>query len=428
MNQSAAVKSVGYVELLRANRNFRLAWLSQVISLTGDWFDLIASTSLLAILHQPAAAIGLLLVVRTLAPFIVTPFAGVLVDRYNRKYLLVIMDLLRGAIVLSFLLARRPEDAWLIYLISFAQLALSGIYYPARSAILPDIVSPAELGAANAISAATWSVMLALGAALGGFSAGIFGVYPSFVFDSATFVVSGLLEILLVYRHVTSPEHQGLVTPRSIFEQYTEGIVYLREHPDILLIALHKGALGLLVIGAFQVIQISISQNIFVIGQQGAIGLGIMYGVVGIGTGIGPFVARYFTKDRDPPQRVMIVMGYLLCAVGLLVVSPLSSFGMVLVGLLLRGLGTGVVWVLSSQLLLQLLPNRVRGRVFSTEFAVQTLMAAASSAIAGWALSAVPGGVPAILVWLSLLLVIPGILWGLWISLGKLTPPADVSQ
>src|SRR5262249_52481859 len=153
------------------------------------WFDLIASTSLLAILHQPAAAIGFLLVVRTLAPFIVTPFAGVLVDRYNRKYLLVIMDLLRGAIVMCFLLARRPEDAWLIYLISFRQLALSGVYSPARRALLPDIVSPAELGAANAISAATWSVMLALGAALGGFSSGLFGVYPSFVFDSVTFVV-----------------------------------------------------------------------------------------------------------------------------------------------------------------------------------------------------------------------------------------------
>lgn len=427
VSDSAIVKPVGYVELLRANRNFRVAWLGQIISLTGDWFDLIASASLLSILHQPAAAIGALFVIRMLAPFVVTPVAGVLADRYNRKYLLVITDLLRGGIVMCFLLVRRPEDAWLIYLITGLQLALSGIYFPARSAILPDIVTPAELGAANAISSATWSVMLAFGAALGGLSAGLFGVYPSFVIDSLSFVGCGLLETLIVYHHVAAAG-ASKVTPGSVYKQYAEGITYLREHPDILNISLHKGMLGLLVVGVFQIIQVEMAQNVFVIGQQGGTGLGIMYGVVGIGTGIGPFVARYFAKDRDRPQRVAIIVGYLLCAAGMFTIMPMVSFDMVLVGMLLRGLGTGIVWVLSSQLLLQLLPNRVRGRVFSTEFAAQTLMAAASSGIGGWALEALPGGVPATLAWLGGLLILPAVLWGLWINLGKLTPPEYVYQ
>jgi MFS family permease len=428
MSNSAVIKPVGYMELIRGNRNFRLAWFSMIVSLTGDWFDLIASTSLLAQLGQPAAAIGILFVVRMLAPFIVTPFAGVLVDRFNRKNLLIITDFLRGAIVLCFLVVRRPEDAWLIYLITGLQLTLSGIYYPARSAILPDIVTPSELGPANAISSATWSVMLALGAALGGFSTGLFGVYPSFIFDSATFIISGLLEMLLVYRYVISPENQGKVTISSVYKQYAEGIVYLREHADIFFITLHKGALGLLVIGAFQVIQVSISQKNFVIGNQGGTGLGIMYGMVGLGTGIGPFVARYFAKDRDKPQRVAIVVGYALVALGMLVILPMISFEVVLLGMLLRGLGTGIVWVLSSQMLLQLLPNRVRGRVFSTEFAISTLMAAASSGVGGWAIDALPGGIPAIVGWLGALLVIPAVLWALWIAFGKLTPPEYVYQ
>lgn len=428
MSDAVMPRSVGYLELIRGNRNFRLAWLGQIISLTGDWFDLIASASLLSILHQPAAAIGALFVIRMLAPFIVAPLAGVLADRYNRKHLLVITDLLRGAIVLCFLLVRRPEDAWLIYVITGLQLGLSGIYFPARSAILPDIVSQAELGPANAVSSATWSVMLAFGAALGGLSSGLFGVYPSFVLDALSFLLSGFLETLIIYHHVILPEHQGKVTLGSVYRNYAEGIVYLREHLDIFFISLHKGALGLLIIGAFQVIQVAMAQKVFVIGKEGGTGLGIMYGVVGVGTGIGPFVARHFAKDRDRPQRIAIVAGYILCAAGMFIIMPMLSFEVVLVGMLLRGLGTGIVWVLSSQLLLQLLPNRVRGRVFSTEFAVQTLMAAAASGVGGWALDALPGGMPVMLGWLGGLLFIPAILWGMWTSFGKLTPPEYVYQ
>jgi MFS family permease len=415
-------KPVGYGQLIRTNRNFRLVWLGQVISLTGDWFDLIASASLLAILGQPALAIGALFVVRMLAPFVVTPLAGVLADRFNRKYLLVITDLLRAAIVLCFLLVRRPEDAWLVYAITGLQLGLGGVYFPARSAILPDLVSGPELGAANALSAATWSVMLAFGAALGGLATGQFGVYPSFMLDALTFVLSGLLESQIRY-HYAPADDERQVTISGAFKQYIDGLRYLRENVDILLIALHKAAASLIVSGAFQVIQVTLAEKMFVIGKEGGTGLGIMYGVVGVGTGIGPIVARMFTGDRDRPMRIAIALGYALNAIGMVIMLPLASFGWLLVGMAIRGIGTGLSWVLSSQLLLQLLPNRVRGRVFSTEFAMLTLMNATGSAIGGWAIDSVPGGIPVMLGWMGGLILIPGLLWTAWIVFGKPRPP-----
>lgn len=427
MSDTGIQTPVGYGVLIRKNTNFRLAWIGQVISLTGDWFDLIASASLLSILRQPATAIGALFVIRMVAPFLVTPLAGVLADRFNRKLILVFTDITRGAIVLCFLLVRRPEDAWLVYVITGLQLGLSGIYFPARSAILPDIVSRQELGAANAISSATWSVMLAFGAALGGLSAGQFGVYPSFVIDSLSFIISGILETMIVY-HYAPPADAGRVSLGSVYRQYAEGLRYLREHVDIWLIALHKATLGLIISGAFQVIQVDLAQKVFVIGKEGGTGLGIMFGVVGIGTGIGPFVARHFTRDRDRPQRIAIAVGYVLCAVGMALIMPMWSFGSVLVGMLFRGLGTGTAWVLSSQLLLQLLPNRVRGRVFSTEFAMQTLMNAAGSGIGGWVVDTLPGGIPLMLGWMGGLILIPALLWLLWTAYGRLTPPEYVHQ
>jgi predicted MFS family arabinose efflux permease len=105
------------------------------------------------------------------------------------------------------------------------------------------------------------------------------------------------------------------------------------------------------------------------------------------------------------------------------IMFPLASFGSVLVGMAIRGIGTGMSWVLSSQLLLQLLPNRVRGRVFSTEFAMLTLMNAAGSAIGGWAIDRLPGGVPSMLGWMGALILIPGALWMGWTYFGKPQPP-----
>ena len=156
-------ESIGYRELIHGNRNFRLLWLGQIISLLGDWFNFVASASLIAILTQSGFAVGSLFVVRMLAPFFISPIAGVVADRYNRKYTLIITDLARVVVAFGFLLVRTADDVWLLYVLTALQLGIGGFFFPTRNAILPDVVSSHELGAANALGSATWSVMLALG-------------------------------------------------------------------------------------------------------------------------------------------------------------------------------------------------------------------------------------------------------------------------
>ena len=85
----------GYLQLIKSNRSFRYLWAGQIISLTGDWFNLIASAALIATLTQSGTAVGGLFVVRMLAPFLVSPIAGVVADRYNRKKIAITTDLLR---------------------------------------------------------------------------------------------------------------------------------------------------------------------------------------------------------------------------------------------------------------------------------------------------------------------------------------------
>ncbi|MEP7357495.1 MAG: MFS transporter, partial [Anaerolineales bacterium] len=159
---------IGYVTLVRGNANYRNIWFGEIVSLFGDWFNLIASAALISRLTGSGVAVGGLFVVRMLAPFLISPLAGVWADRYNRRKLLLATDLSRAVIVLGFLLVRQPSQVWMLYVLTALQLGISGIFFPARNAILPDITTPAEMGAANALSSATWSVMLSLGAAIGG--------------------------------------------------------------------------------------------------------------------------------------------------------------------------------------------------------------------------------------------------------------------
>jgi len=405
-----------YSGLIRNNRAFRYLWAGQVVSLTGDWFNLIASAALIATLTQSGAAVGGLFAVRMLAPFLVSPFAGVVADRYNRKTILITADILRCFVVLGLLLVREPEQVWLIYLLTAVQSATQGFYFPTWNSILPDITAPQELGVANALASATWSVMLAFGAALGGLVSGVVGVYPAFVIDAATFLVSALIILRMPYQSLLSPG-----ADRSMMagvRQYIDGLAYLRRHIDIFAITLQKGLLGLLVIGLYQVVQVTISERYFPIGEGGSITLGLIYVMSGIGSGIGPILGRHWARDRDRHLRLMIALGYVCAIAGFLINATLASLPIILFGGFLRGIGGGLVWVLGTQLLLQIVPNEVRGRVFSTEFAMYTLFAAVSSGISG-ALIDGSLGVTGILLLGSALLVIPTVFWCLWIAFGK---------
>ncbi|HSF83151.1 MAG TPA: MFS transporter [Anaerolineales bacterium] len=408
------ITPVGYLSLVRRNSNYRSLWIGEIISLFGDWFNLIASAALISSLTSSGLAVGGLFVVRMLAPFIVSPLAGVFADRLNRKRLLIVSDLTRAAIVLGFLLIRDPRHVWLLYSLTAVQLAISGFFYPARNAILPEIVSRNELGAANALSSATWSVMLALGAALGGLVAGQWGIYPAFVIDSLSFLLSAFFISRIIYHPASKTTDQGR-SLRNAFTQYWEGLRYLRQNAGILAISLHKAALALTVNGAFQVIQVALAEQKFVIGEGGGTSLGMLYAISGVGTGLGPIFARHFTGDRERSLQTVLAISYGITILGLIIILPLQNFGTVLFGSFLRAFGTGINWVFSTQLLLQLLPDRIRGRVFSSEFALFTLANALGASAGGWAFDNTSLDISQIVGIMTVLTIIPGVLWSLWI-------------
>ena len=408
---------VGYGALIRENANFRWLWFGQIVGLLGDWFNLIASVALIASLTDSGFAVGGLFVLRMLAPFFTSPLAGVVADRLNRRTILIAADVARGVIVLGMLAVRDANQVWLLYLLTALQLGTSSFFFTARNAVLPDIVPAKHLGSANAVTSATWSVMLAVGAALGGLAAGSLGIYPAFVIDALTFFLSAWLvsRIQLDIIHTTEQR----LTIGGALRNYADGLRYLRGHPDILAIALHKAALTMLLGTTLRVVQSFVAERVYPIGDQGGVAMGLMFACAGIGTGVGPLCLRLYTGDQQWRLRWAILAGYVLGGVGLLVSAQLISFTWMLGGAFVAGLGNGIVWVFSTQLLLHLVATSVRGRVFGTEFAILTLCSAAGSATVGLAIDTTLG-ISGVLTVMAALTLVPATAWGLWLRWGKL--------
>src|SRR6476661_3444638 len=207
---------VGYIDLLRRNYSFRQLWLGQVVSQMGDWFDTIALYTIILNLTGSGREVGLLLVARFLPSFLFGSLSGVVADRFNRRTIMIISDLLRALVVLGFLFVRRADQLWIIYVLTVLQLALSTFFEPAKTAAIPSLVSDRELVSANAISSVTWSAMLTLGAAIGGLITGWFGTDVAFILDAASYLLSAALIASIRVQKRRKRERQKLTLGRAL--------------------------------------------------------------------------------------------------------------------------------------------------------------------------------------------------------------------
>jgi MFS family permease len=388
----------------------------------GDWFNLIATAILTANLTQSGLAVGGLFVIRSLAQFLTGPIGGMLADRFNRKWILIWSDILRFFIVLGFLFVKDASQIWLLYTLTALQLGISGIFFPTKDAILPDVVVENEIGTANALTSTTWSMMLALGAFLGGQVAGTWGIAPAIILDAFSYLLSAYFIAKMAYTQTTTKVREPL-TPKDVTKQYFQGINYLSKHKSIFILAVQKASLMLAVSGFNDVIQVELSSKIFVVGEGGSTSLGWLYAIVGVGTGVSPIIARWVTGDRERALRHAITVGYGITLIGLILMYPISSLEMVMTGAFFRGFGIAIIWVFSTTLLLKKLPNEVRGRVFGTEFALLTLSGAIGAGLGGWFLDAFSFTLQNLILLMGVLMFSFGVYWfinGVWAEKRKI--------
>lgn len=403
-------RPVGYLELLRRNRDFRQIWLGQVISQMGDWFDTIALYSIVLRLTGSGRAVGLVLVARFLPTVFVGSLSGVVADRFSRRTIMIVSDLLRAVIVLGFLLIRRPEQIWLVYFLTVLQLVCSSFFEPARTAAIPSIVSRHELAAAGAISSVTWSSMLTLGAAIGGLITGAFGTDAAFVLDSLSYLASAAL-IATVRLPKRAPRMKSKLTvSRALgIADTMEGARYVKERPRVLALLLVKSAWGLG--GGILALLAVYGEKIFPVRGSGATGIGVLYAARGIGTAIGPIAARRIAGESPRTMQKAIGIGFFIGGVFYIAFGAATNFTLALIVLMLAHTGGSILWVNSTVLLQRIVEDDFRGRVFAADFALLTLTMAVSNYLTGELLDRFGFSPRAVTVGIGLLFLLPAVLW-----------------
>ena len=372
----------GYIEFFLSNKKFRRLWAASVISLLGEWFNTIALFFLILEYSGSEFLLGVLFSVRMALFAISQPINGLLADRISRKKLMLWANLMQVFLALSFLMVDGKEDMWWLIAVSGLMMLLHGVYVTAERAALPNIVDETDLITANAIDSASWSTALCIGAMLGGITVSIWGTDMAFIIDSYTFLISSLLLIPLTFEQKFDESTQGPFVKTALSNIKT-GWSRIYHDKKLLRIVFAKSSWNLAGAGLAGVFLVLAGGSLT--GYGAAFGFGLFFFARGIGTGIGPLMARALFKDKSRwPSIIGILVSisgvfYLLVGLTLEIYLPLT-----VCLIILAHAASGGNWVLSTVLTQMWVEDEIRGRVFSIDMLILGSTAALSTSVAGF--------------------------------------------
>jgi MFS family permease len=403
-----------YVSILRNNRDFRLLYIGQTISQLGDWFNAVAVYALLLDLTGSATAVAWMMIVQFLPVAIFGPLAGVVVDRVNRRRLMIATDLVRGALILTLLFIRRPDQVWIAYVVMAVAVGAQAFFEPARTATIPNVTAPQDLLAANALSSATWSAMLALGASLGGLVTALAGRNVAFIVNALSFFASAAFIARTRYDATppVAPRAEGFLALTGIGD-LIEGVRYVRQRSHVAALMLVKAGWGLA--GGVLLLLTIFGQRVFPLAGGSAAGIGVLYAARGVGAGLGPIALRWIIGQQPKRLRRTIGPAYFMVGVFYIALARAPSLWVAALCVLCAHFGGSILWVFSTVLLQMEVPDRFRGRVFATELALVTMMSSVSSYWTGRQLDRAGWSPRTLAFSLGVMFCVPGGLW-LWIQ------------
>lgn len=355
------------IKLLRANRDLRLLFMAQVVSFMGDWFSFVAVTGMIKDATDSEFLVSLSFVSFSLPSFLASPLAGVTVDRFDRRKLLLIVSLLQMFAALG-LFTASDSRVWPLFVFQGIISSFAAFVKPAIDAGVPNLArTPEELRVANALFGSTWGVMLAVGAALGGVFSQAFGRQAAFGANAVSFLIAmGLLA--LIQRPMQEPQRANRPPMRPLAD-ISEAVTYARKDRVVLALIASKATFA---IGAGTVSQLPVlATSVFGWGDGGT---GLLLGARGIGVGLGPLIASRFTKGSL--AKVLQICG--LAGIGFSASYLAAGWAPVIwvaaIFVAIGHLGGGSQWTLSTYGLQMRTPDQIRGRVMAGDFAIVTLI------------------------------------------------------
>ena len=369
-------------KLLRQNRNYRYAWTGQVVSEIGDHFNNIAVFSLAMQTTGSGLVVAGVMLSRAIPAVMAGPLAGVVLDRFDRKRIMIASDLIRAVVALGFVATIYHQKSWLLYLLSALLMFASPFFTSGRTSILPTITSKEELHTANSLTQTTQWTTITVGTMAAGLSAARLGFEWAFVINSLSFLVSAWCISQLRVEGSFRPKRRDLTESTVVrpWHEYKEGLTYMKSSPLILGVAL-VGVGWASGGGAAQILFTLFGEQVF---NRGPAGIGIIWSFAGLGLLMGGALGHAIGKRISfTGYKRTISICYVIHGAAYVIFSQVPKFWQALLFIALSRAAVAVSSVLNISQLLRRVPDEFRGRVFSTAESLVWSTMMVSMALAG---------------------------------------------
>ena len=370
-------------------RNFALVWFAGLISLTGDWFLIVARPLVVYQLTGSVAATALAAASRLLPQLFLGSVAGVFVDRWDRRRTMLACNILLGCCLLSLTLVRSADRLWLLYLQSIVQSALAQFLRPAENALVPRLVNEADLVPANALNGLNNNLARLVGPPLGGLVVAVWGLTGAALIDAATFfIAAGMLALVQVDGRVVRataddapPDHLPARAWTTMWRDLAAGLALVRQNRLIAVIALFWAVSGIGE-GLFSSL---FAPFVITVLDGGSVAFGTIVAAQAVGGLVGSAaigrIGRFISPGRLLGLGAIGLGAIDLCTINAHRVAPgllLPLIFMVIVGIPGAGIDVG-----SATLIQTTVADEYRGRIFGAISAMGALSMLVGTALAG---------------------------------------------
>jgi DHA3 family macrolide efflux protein-like MFS transporter len=388
----ASAERVTFFTILR-NRNFRNLWLGQVISQMGDYFAFLAIMVLVGGFSKDVGVttqqVSGVMIATTLPRLLFGVLAGVFVDRWDRRLTMLASDLLRPALTLAMIPAFMTQNLWLMYLLAFTMSSVGTFFNPAKGALIPKMVEPDHLTAANALSQTSMTMAFVLGPALAGatfFLLGAGNEWWAFVLDAASFLVSAFaIWRIRLPKEATKPASEtpaGGSAFARVGKELMVGIKALAFNRVMATLSV-VFAVTMLGVGALNVLWVSFLKSGF--GYTDAAELGWHFAMIDVffftGMVLASVAVGNFLSNRPPKD--FIVWGLILAGACTLPLGYLPNYWLVVAAMFLVGLSVAPINTGVMTLMQIVVPNNQLGRVGGGIGTISDTATLGSMALAG---------------------------------------------
>jgi MFS family permease len=371
-------------------RNFTLLWVGGLISSIGSSMLYIALPFYVYERTNSALASGAIFITQMLPGLLLGSVAGVFVDRWDRRRTMVVADAARAALILLLFAVRSSDWLWVVYMVAFLEQAASLFFGPANSALVPRLVGDEHLIAANSLRTISFNITRLVGPALGGTLMALLGLPALVLLDSLSYVISGVLILLIVVPPVAAPAerlHPTAVPWTAFWREWLEGLRLVQSNRALVALFAVTG-IAMFADSFLLVLLIPFVRDVL---QGDVLDFGWMQMAIGAGGLAGGVVVGYLGRVVLASRLLATAIG----AVGIITLLLANSHSFPLILALLAVLGVPVtVWLVAQQTLLQsMVADRYRGRVFGSHGTMTTLLMLGGMGLGG-ALAAPLGIVP----------------------------------